>query len=203
MPVNILEATLPGYDVNMGSAFGFNNGQLVLNNYNFLKHGNVYHAEDGTLTGYDELFNLGEGLTVATGLGVAGAGAGAVTGPGAVVTGAGAFVAGGVSYASTTELNSFKDITIDKIVLGYTFELNPRPMAPAYLFVSGFFTRNTTRFCLTSYLISALAHIQASQQLLACKYFNTFSFENTLLKLSGTTNSSLVFTSSFLNVTLT
>ena len=116
---NILEATLPGYDVNMGSAFGFNNGQLVLNNYNFLKHGNVYHAEDGTLTGYDELFNLGEGLTVATGLGVAGAGAGAVTGPGAVVTGAGAFVAGGVSYASTTELNSFKDITIDKIVLGY------------------------------------------------------------------------------------
>ena len=61
--------------------------------------------------------------------------------------------------------------------LGYTFELSPRPIAPAYLLSLGFFTRKTIRSCLTSYLMSALPHIQASQQLFSCKYCNALLFE--------------------------
>ena len=116
---NILESALPGYEAEMGSEFGLNNGQLVLDNYNFLKHGNVYHADSGTLLGGNEVFDAVDGLTTAVGFGLAGAGVGSVTGPGAVFTGAGGFVAGALTYASTTELDAFKDFTIDKIVLGY------------------------------------------------------------------------------------
>ena len=116
---NMIETTLPGYNIQEGSTFFVKDGSLKLKNYNFVKHGNVYHAEDGTLAGQDEVFKLGEGITYAAGTGVAGAGVGSVTGPGALVVGAGAFVAGGLSYAMTTELNQIKDFTINKIVVGY------------------------------------------------------------------------------------
>ena len=116
---NMIETTLPGYNVQEGSTFFIKDGSLKLKNYNFVKHGNVYHADDGTLAGKDEVFNLGEGITYATGTGVAGAGIGSVTGPGAAIVGGGAFVAGGLSYAMTTELNEIKDFTINKIVVGY------------------------------------------------------------------------------------
>ncbi len=75
---NMLESALPGYSAQEGTTFFFKDGSLVLKNYNFLKHGNVYHAEDGTLAGYDELFNLGEGITYAAAGGGVGAGAGSV-----------------------------------------------------------------------------------------------------------------------------
>ena len=116
---NMIETTLPGYDVQSGSTFFIKDGTLKLKNYNFVKNGNVYHAEDGTLAGQDEVFSLGEGLAYATGTAAAGGGIGAVTGPGAVITAAGGFVVGGLGYASTTELNQIKDFTINKIVVGY------------------------------------------------------------------------------------
>jgi len=119
---NIIESALPGYNAEMGNII-YNNGRLVLKNYDFVKHGNVYHAEDGSLAGSDEVFKFGEGLTYAAGGSLAGAGVGAVTGPGAAVTAAGGFVLGGVGYASTTELNSIKDFTINKIVVGYKLNL--------------------------------------------------------------------------------
>jgi|11BtaG_2_1085332.scaffolds.fasta_scaffold00425_2 hypothetical protein len=119
----LLESTLPGYEVKMGNSFGFNNGKLVLKNYNVMKHANVYHAENGTVVGYDELFDLGSGLTYAAGTSMAGAVVGAFTGPGAAVTAAGGFVLGGAGYASTTELDQYKDLTIDKVVLGYKLNL--------------------------------------------------------------------------------
>jgi len=119
---NIIESALPGYNAEMGNII-YNNGRLVLKNYDFVKHKNVYHAEDGSLAGSDELFKFESGLTYAAGTSIAGAGVGAVTGPGAAVTAAGGFVLGGLSYASTTELNSIKDFTVDKIVVGYKLNL--------------------------------------------------------------------------------
>lgn len=115
---NIIESALPGYNAEMGNIV-YNNGRLILKNYDFIKHRNVYHAEDGTLTGADELFNIGEGLTAAGGTALAGGGVGAVTGPGSALTAAGGFVLGGLSYASTTELDSIKDFTIDRVIVGY------------------------------------------------------------------------------------
>ncbi len=106
---NMLESALPGYSAQEGTTFFFKDGSLVLKNYNFLKHGNVYHAEDGTLAGYDELFNLGEGITYAAAGGGVGAGAGSVI-PGAGTAagaGVGTLVAG-LGYASTTELDAYK-----------------------------------------------------------------------------------------------
>jgi len=118
---NMIETTLPGYDVQSGSTFFVKDGSLVLKNYNFVKHGNVYHAEDGTLAGQDEVFNLGEGITYAAGAAAAGGGIGVAFtgGPGAAVTAPGGFVLGGLGYASSTELNQIKDFTINKVVVGY------------------------------------------------------------------------------------
>ena len=121
---NMLETTLPGYDVQQGSTFFIKDGTLKLKNYNFIKHGNVYHAEDGSLAGSDEVFDYSEATAITAAGGAVGAGGGSVI---PVIGTAGGFGIGtlvaGLGYASTTELDAIKDFTINKIVVGYKLNL--------------------------------------------------------------------------------